>query len=140
MKLTGEQRLEIWSEHDADGMAIPCLGERLPEGLDRETLIDPPPLPFGLLPDAVRVPSYLWLIENVTTAQEDKPAVFIASEELNGMLEEATGITLTDNQLREALLLLGMEPWDAIDWVYRVHRDCPAASQGTSLHVVNPGA
>lgn len=139
MKLTEAQRLEIWSELDNDGLSIPCLGERLPEGLDRGILIDPPPLPFGLLPDVIRVPAFLWLIENVTTT-DTGPAVYISSEELNCMLEAGTGITLTDTQVREALLLLGIEPWDAIDWVYRLHKGCPAAANGASLHLINHGA
>lgn len=136
-RLNDTQILEIWSATDADGMAMPCLGERLPEGMDRNTLIEPPPLPFGLLPDAIRVPAFLWIIENVTAAAAGGHAVFITARELAGLLEADTAITLTETQMREALLHLGMEPWDTGgDWSYRVHADCPcAALAGETLHV-----
>ena len=136
-RLTDTQLMEIWSATDADGLAMPCLGERLPEGLDRNTLIEPPPLPFGLLPDAIRVPAFLWIIGNVTAAAAGSPAVFITARELADLLESETGITLTETQMREALLHLGMEPWDAGgEWSYRVRADCPcAALAGETLHV-----
>ena len=126
-KLTEAQLLEIWSATDADGMATPCLSERLPEEVDRTLLIDPPPPPFGLLDDTTRLAVLRWLVENVS-ATSVGPTVYITARQLKGLLENATAVTLTDTQLREALLLLGMEPWDAADWVYRLHRDCPAAN------------
>ena len=133
-RLTEEELIQIWSEHDEDGMATPSLGERLPEELDRTLLIAPPPPPFGLLPEATRLAALRWLVENVSLAPSG-PAIYVTARQINDMLEAATAVTLTDTQLSEALLLLGMEPWDTTDWVYRIHRDCPAASIGENLHV-----
>ena len=129
-RLNDAQLLEIWSEHDADGMATPSLGEWLPEELDRSLLIDPPPPPFGLLDDITRLVVLRWLVENVSLAPSG-PAVYVTARQINRLLEDATAFTLTDTQIREALLLLGMEPWDTTDWVYRIHRDCPA---GEHIH------
>ena len=127
--MTEERITEIWSEHDADGLAIPCLGERLPEELDRSTVIDPPPLPFGLLPEDIRSAVYMWLVSNVRTT-DGLPAVYITSSRLAELLADATGITLTEIQMREAMLLLGMEPIKEQDdcWGYRMHRDCPCVA------------
>ena len=138
--MTEAQRMEMWSACDSEGMAIPCLGERLPAGLDRSIMIYPPPFPFGLLPDAICAPVLHWLVGNVATATRGKPAVYVSPEEINSMLVKDTGIVLTDTQLREALLSLGLEPWDTVDWIYRLHKDCPAAKKaahGSGLHVVN---
>ena len=127
-RLTEDELIQIWSEHDADGMATPSLGERLPEEVDRALLIDPPPPPFGLLDDTTRLAVLRWLVENVSSSQSG-PAVYVTARQINRLVESGVGITLTDTQLSEALLLLGVEPWDtADDWVYRIHRDCPAAS------------
>lgn len=134
-RLTEDELIQIWSEHDADGMATPSLGERLPEEVDRALLIDPPPPPFGLLDDTTRLAVLRWLVENVSSSQSG-PAVYVTARQINRLVESGVGITLTDTQLSEALLLLGMEPWDTTDWVYRIHRDCPAASGGKEFHVV----
>ena len=135
-RLTGTQLLEIWSATDADGMAMPCLGERLTEELDRTLLNDPPPPPFGLLDDTTRLVVLRWLVENVSTAS-DCPALYVTAHQINRFVESGVSITLTDTQLSEALLILGMEPWDTTDWVYRIHRDCPAASDGEEFHVAD---
>ena len=120
--------MSMWVE--AEGMLIPWLGERLPEGVSRSELIDPPPLPFALLLEDLCFTVFLWLVENVTVAAD---GVFV-----NQRLAAATGISLTETQLEEALLLLGMDPWDTEDgWVYRVHKDCPAASFASHHHVAS---
>ena len=135
-RLTEDELIQIWSEHDADGMATPSLGERLPEELDRSLLIDPPPPPFGLLDDMTRLAALRWLVENVSLAPSG-PAVYVTARQINTLVESSVDITLTDTQLCEALLILGMEPWDTTDWVYRIHRDCPAASVGERYHVAD---
>ena len=128
-RLTEDALIQIWSEQDADGMATPSLGERLPEEVDRTLLIDPPYPPFGLLDDTTRLTMLRWLVENVSLAPSG-PAVYVTARQINRLLEDATAFTLTDTQIREALLLLGMEPWDtADDWVYRIHRDCPTGER-----------
>lgn len=124
--MTEEQLLKIWSFTDADGLASPCLGKRLPEGIDRDTLADPPPLPFGLLPEDVRMAVCQWLVENVSIGSWQ--TVSISSQEINALMKETVKISLTDIQIREAMLLLGMEPWETDgEWTYRLQRDCPAA-------------
>ena len=67
-----------------------------------------------------------WLVQNVSSG----PGAFIRSHEIGDLLYYFTGVSLTDAQVQEALLLLGIEPWDTApeDWVYRVHKDCPCAS------------
>ena len=133
-RLTEDELIQIWSEHDADGMATPSLGERLPEEVDRALLIDTPPPPVGLLDDTTRLAVLRWLVENVSSSQSG-PAVYVTARQINRLVESGVGITQTDTQLCEALLILGMEPWDTTDWVYRIHRDCPAASVGERYHV-----
>ena len=112
--LTDQERLRIWSYTDADGMATPHV--------DTYRYA----IPFGLLSPDARNDTLIWLVQNVNSG----PGAFIRSNEIGDLLYYFTGVSLTDAQVQEALLLLGIEPWDTVpeDWVYRVHKDCPCAS------------
>lgn len=112
--LTDQERLRIWSCTDADGMSTPHVDT------DRYAT------PFGLLATSVRNDTLIWLVQNVGSGS----GAFIRSHEIGDLLYYYTGANLTDAQVQEALLLLGIEPWDTVpeDWVYRVHKDCPCSS------------
>lgn len=116
--LTEKTRQRIWNHYDRDGLLTPHVDTW--RGA----------VPFGLLDEGIRMAVFLWLLENVKEIAERKPAAYIRSHELGDLLYYFTGISLTDAQVQEALLLLGIEPMDgfAEDWVYRVHKDCPCAS------------
>ena len=123
--LTDELRQQIWSSTDNDGLTTPHV-----DG----------PVPFGLTPAFTRLKVFHWLVCNVAplppyndwseAVKTTAPAAFISSHELGDLLYHDTGIDLTDAQVQEALLLLGVEPLDgeAADWLYKVHRECPCAS------------
>ena len=118
MGMTAEQRERIWSHTDGDGMAVPCV-----DG-------GPYAVHFGELPSEIRMGAFRWLLLNARTAGAGEPGAYITSHELCGLLGYFTGITMTETQVREALLLLGTEPWDTASggWTYRVTRGCPCAS------------
>lgn len=126
--LTEKTRQRIWNHYDRDGLLTPHVDTW--RGA----------VPFGLLDERTRTAVSLWLLENIAPLpfdndwrKEARPiasAAYIRSHELGDLLYYFTGISLTDAQVQEALLLLGIEPMDgfAEDWVYRVHKDCPCAS------------
>ena len=114
MKLTDEERKRIWSHTDINGMTVPCVG-------DGNHMVH-----FGDLPDNHRAAVCRWFVINIRPAKKGVSASYIASHELGGLLYHFTGIALTETQVQEALLLLGIEPWDTAlgDWTYRISRDC----------------
>ena len=116
--LTEKTRQRIWNHYDRDGLLTPHVDTW--RGA----------VPFGLLDERTQMAASLWLLENVKETAALKPAAYIRSHELGDLLYYFTGISLTDAQVQEALLLLDVEPVDgfAEDWVYRVHKDCPCAS------------
>lgn len=67
-----------------------------------------------------------WLLLNIRPAKPGAPAAYLASQDIAELASFFTGIRLNGIQVREALLLLAIAPWDA-DWVYRVDRDSPCA-------------
>ena len=67
---------------------------------------------FGDLPDNHRAAVCRWFVINIRPAKKGVSASYIASHELGGLLYHFTGIALTETQVQEALLLLGIEPWD----------------------------
>ena len=116
--LTDKHRERIWNHYDRDGLLTPHVDTW--RGA----------VPFGLLDERTRMAASLWLLENVKEMKEQKPAAYIRSHELGDLLYFFTGVSLTDAQVQEALLLLDIEPMDgfAEDWCYRVHKSCPCAS------------
>ncbi|MDO5456680.1 MAG: hypothetical protein Q4F25_07185 [Eubacteriales bacterium] len=116
--LTDKHRERIWNHYDWDGLLTPHVDTW--RGA----------VPFGLLDERTRMTASLWLLENVKEMKEQKPAAYICSHELGDLLYFFTGISLTDAQVQEALLLLGIEPMDSFaeDWCYRIHKSCPCAS------------
>lgn len=126
--LTEKTRQRIWNHYDRDGLLTPHVDTW--RGA----------VPFGLMDERTRMTASLWLLENIAPlplyndrskeARAAAPAAYIRSHELGDLLYFFTGVSLTDAQVQEALLLLGIEPMDgfAEDWVYRVHKDCPCAS------------
>ena len=67
-----------------------------------------------------------WLFLNIWPAKPGTPAAYMTSQEVAELASFFTGICLNSTQVREALLLLAITPWDA-DWLYRVDRDSPCA-------------
>ena len=145
-KLTEEQLLRIWSFTDRAGMAMPYVGRISPAAAPPELWTDPglnpamlpDPLPFGLMEHRIRTTVFHWIMENVSEAPERHSGVYLNSSEASALLNHDTGIELTDTQMQEAMLMMGIEPYDCeqADWVFRLHRDCPLASRcGSPLHV-----
>ncbi|MBP3805880.1 MAG: hypothetical protein J6I76_18685 [Oribacterium sp.] len=117
MKLTDEMRERIWSHTDINGMAVPCVG-------DGYHIVH-----FCDLPKKQRSAACRWLVINIRSAKHGASTSYIKSHELSRLLCHFTGINLTNEQVQEALLLLGTEPWDIAgqDWTYRISRDCPCS-------------
>lgn len=114
--ITEKQRMRMWSAYDAEGMLTPCA--------------DGGELPFGMLPEEERLTSCRWFVLSVWPQRGKGSAAFIRSHELGDLLYFYTGVSLTDNQVQESLMLLGIESWgiNGEDCVYRISRDCPCAS------------
>ena len=67
-----------------------------------------------------------WLLLNIRPAKPGAHATYMTSQDVAELASFFTGVCLNVAQVREALSLLAIDPWDA-DWVYRVDRDSPCA-------------
>ena len=98
---------------------------------------------FGELPSKERMGVLQWLFLNIREAKQKESSAFIASSEIAGLLQYYKAALLTAGQVQEALLMLGIDPWEieSEDWVYRVSRECPCSGlcyDGISgLHIKN---
>ena len=129
--LTEEQRNRVWSCYDNDGMLTPHVDTwegAVPFGCLRERLQEK--ALFWLASNVYPVPPYNdWGRESSARPRAKASAACITSQELGSLLHHQTGILLTDAQVQEALLLVGIEPLDGsgTDWVYKVYRSSPCA-------------
>ena len=84
---------------------------------------------FGELPSKKRMGVLQWLFLNIREAKPKEASTFIASSEIAGLLQYYKAALLTARQVQEALLMLGIDPWDikSGDWIYRVSRECPCS-------------
>ena len=104
----------LWANKEHIGISVPIVecGQDAPHFYD--------------LPDKDRMAVLCWLLLNIRPAKPGAPAAYLASQDIAELASFFTGIRLNGIQVREALLLLAIAPWDA-DWVYRVDRDSPCA-------------
>ena len=117
MKLTNEQKNEMWSYIYENGGIMP----RINDGAYAAH--------FGELPSKKRMGVLQWLFLNIMEAKPKEASTFIASSEIAGLLQYYKAALLTARQVQEALLMLGIDPWDikSGDWIYRVSRECPCS-------------
>ena len=126
--LTDQMRERIWNHYDRDGMRMPHV----------DTFRGA--IPFGDIPERIQETVLHQLLINIAPMpsynnwSKAKPSLsqpyFIRSHEIGDLLYFFMGISLTDAQVQEALLSLGIEPvsgWQE-DCEYRVYPDCPWAS------------
>ena len=104
----------LWANKEHIGISVPIVecGQDAPHFYD--------------LPDKDRMAVLCWLLLNIRPAKPGAPAAYLASQDIAELASFFTGIRLNGIQVREALLLLAIAPWDA-DWVYRVDRESPCA-------------
>lgn len=104
----------LWTNKDLNGIPVPIIncGPDIPH--------------FHDLPEKDRMAVLCWLLLNIRPAKPGKPGAYLTSQETAELASFFTGIRLNSIQVREALLLLAIDPWDA-DWVYRVDRESPCA-------------
>ena len=124
MEQTGRKRTQtdtLWSDKDLNGISVPIVncGPDIPH--------------FHDLPDKDRMAVLCWLLLNIRPAKAGAPAAYLASQDIAELASFFTGIRLNGIQVREALLLLAIAPWDA-DWVYRVDRESPCAMLAPDGH------
>ena len=117
MKLTNEQKNEMWPYMYENGGIMP----RINDGAYAAH--------FGELPSKERMGVLQWLFLNIREAKPKEASAFITSSEIAGLLWYYKAALLTAVQVQEALLLLGIDPWDikSSEWVYRVSRECPCS-------------
>lgn len=115
MKLTNEQKNKMWSYMDAKSGIMPRINDGAYAGH------------FGELSSKERMGVLQWLFLNIREAKPKEASAFITSSEIAGLLQYYKAALLTAEQVQEALLMLGIDPWDikSSDWVYRVSRECP---------------
>ena len=115
MKLTNEQKNEMWFYMYENGGIVPRINDEAYA------------VHFGELPSKKRMGVLQWLFLNIREAKPKEASAFIASSEIAGLLRYYKAALLTAGQVQEALLMLGIDPWDikSSDWVYRVSRECP---------------
>ena len=107
----------LWTNKDLNGIPVPVVncGPDIPH--------------FHDLPEKDRMAVLCWLLLNIRPAKPGAPAAYLASQDIAELAFFFTGVRLNSIQVREALLLLAIDPWDASgrDWVYRVDRESPCA-------------
>ena len=109
-----EQTRRLWTNKDLNGIPVPIIncGPDIPH--------------FHDLPEKDRMAVLCWLLLNIRPAKPGAPATYMTSQDVAELASFFTGVCLNVAQVREALSLLAIDPWDA-DWVYRVDRDSPCA-------------
>ena len=107
----------LWGNKDHIGISVPIVncGQDAPHFYD--------------LSEKNRMAVSCWLLLNIRPAKPGTPAAYMTSQDVAELASFFTGICLNAAQVREALLLLAIEPWEASgrDWVYRVDRESPCA-------------
>ena len=109
-----ERTDRLWSNADLNGIPVPIIN------------CGPDILHFHALSEKDRMAVLCWLLLNIRPAKPGKPAAYLTSHDIAELASFFTGVRLNSIQVREALLLLAIDPWDA-DWVYRVDRESPCA-------------
>ena len=117
MKLTNEQKNEMWPYMYENGGIMPRINDEAYA------------VHFGELSSKERMGVLQWLFLNIREAKPKEASAFITSSEIAGLLQYYKAALLTAGQVQEALLMLGIDPWDikSSDWVYRVSRECPCS-------------
>ena len=112
-----EQTRRLWTNKDLNGIPVPIIncGPDIPH--------------FHDLPEKDRMAVFCWLLLNIRPAKPGTPAAYMTSQDVAELASFITSVCLNTAQVREALLLLAIAPWDASgrDWVYRLDRDSPCA-------------
>lgn len=117
MEQTGRKRTQtdtLWSNAAQTSISLPIVNN----GLDTIHFYD--------LPEKDRMAVLCWLLLNIRPVKPGAPAAYLASQDIAELASFFTGIRLSGIQVREALLLLAIDPWDA-GWIYRVDRESPCA-------------
>ena len=104
----------LWSDKNLNGSTVPVVN------------CGPDTIHFYALPKKDRMAILCWLLLNIRPAKPGKPAAYLTSQETAELASFFTGVRLNSIQVREALLLLAIDPWDA-DGIYRVDRESPCA-------------
>ena len=104
----------LWSDKNLNGSTVPVVN------------CGPDTIHFYALSEKDRMAVLCWLLLNIRPAKPGKPAAYLTSQETAELASFFTGIRQSSIQVREALLLLAIDPWDA-DWIYRVDRGSPCA-------------
>ena len=114
MGLEKAQSDSLWVNAARNGIPVPIIncGPDIPH--------------FHDLPEKDRMAVLCWLLLNIRPAKPGAPATYMTSQDVAELASFFTGVCLNVAQVREALSLLAIDPWDA-DWVYRVDRDSPCA-------------
>ena len=107
----------LWANKEHIGISVPIVNC----GQDA--------LHFYNLSEKDRTAVLCWLLLNIRPGRPGTPAAYMTSQDVVELASFFTGVCLNVAQVREALLLLAIEPWDAFgwDWVYRVDRESPCA-------------
>lgn len=107
----------LWENKEHIGISVPIVNC----GQDA--------LHFYNLSEKDRTAVLCWLLLNIRPGRPGTPAAYMTSQDVVELASFFTGVCLNVAQVREALLLLAIEPWDAFgwDWVYRVDRESPCA-------------
>lgn len=107
----------LWANAARNGISVPIVecGQDAPHFYD--------------LSEKDRMAVSCWLLLNIRPAKPGTPAAYMTSQEAAELASFFTGVCLNAVQVREALLLLAIAPWDdsGRDWVYRIDRDSPCA-------------
>lgn len=114
----------LWSNKDLNGTTVPIVN------------CGPDTIHFHALSEKDRMAVLCWLLLNIRPAKPGKPAAYLTSQETAELASFFTGVRQSSLQVREALLLLAIDPWDASgrDWVYRVDRESPCAMLAPDGH------
>ena len=120
MEQTGRKRTQtdtLWANADQTSISVPIVN------------CGPDTIHFHDLPDKDRMAVLCWLLLNIRPAKPGAPAAYMTAQDVMELASFFTGICLNVAQVREAILLLAIAPWDTSgrDWVYRVDRESPCA-------------
>lgn len=114
----------LWSNKDHIGISVPIVncGQDAPHFYD--------------LSEKDRMGVSCWLLLNIRPAKPGAPAAYMTAQDVMELASFFTGICLNVAQVREAILLLAIAPWDTSgrDWVYRVDRESPCAMLAPDGH------
>ena len=121
MRLEKAQSERLWSNKDHIGISVPIVncGQDAPHFYD--------------LSQKDRMAVSCWLLLNIRHAKPGAHATYMTSQDVAELASFFTGVCLNVAQVREALSLLAIDPWDA-DWVYRVDRESPCAMLAPDGH------